>query len=284
MRKFLATTALTIVMATGAHAATHSTTFMETPAMNEVRGSDFIGARVYAAEFEGNEAESLRIRDNMLTVNDAEREWNDIGEINDILMNRDGEISAILVGVGGFLGIGEKTVAVSMDQLRFVSDGEDADDYFLVINSSQEMLESAPAFTMSMSDDMPMAETSTPAPETNTTMADTDSVAPFPPADFRVEGYEAVALDQLTAEDLDGARVYGIGDEDVGEISSLLVADDGKITGAVVDVGGFMGIGEKPVRVDFDQLSIQREANGAAVRIYIDASQESLEALPDYEG
>jgi hypothetical protein len=43
----------------------------------------------------------------------------DIGEIKDVLVNRLGEVTAVLVGVGGFLGIGEKDVAVSMKALEF---------------------------------------------------------------------------------------------------------------------------------------------------------------------
>ncbi|MCE7030413.1 PRC-barrel domain-containing protein [Jiella avicenniae] len=42
-----------------------------------------------------------------------------IGEITDVLVSEDGKVIAVLVGVGGFLGIGEKDVAVSMSALEF---------------------------------------------------------------------------------------------------------------------------------------------------------------------
>jgi hypothetical protein len=51
------------------------------------------------------------------TVADANGE--NIGDINDVLVNEKGEVIAVLVGVGGFLGIGEKDVAVSMSALEF---------------------------------------------------------------------------------------------------------------------------------------------------------------------
>lgn len=51
------------------------------------------------------------------TVEDANGE--NIGDINDVLVNERGEVIAVLVGVGGFLGIGEKDVAVSMSALQF---------------------------------------------------------------------------------------------------------------------------------------------------------------------
>ena len=45
--------------------------------------------------------------------------YNKIGEIMDVLVDRDGKIHALIVGVGGFLGIGEKDVAVA--SMRFSS-------------------------------------------------------------------------------------------------------------------------------------------------------------------
>jgi sporulation protein YlmC with PRC-barrel domain len=42
-----------------------------------------------------------------------------IGDITDVLVNETGEVIAVLVGVGGFLGIGQKDVAVSMSALQF---------------------------------------------------------------------------------------------------------------------------------------------------------------------
>lgn len=41
-----------------------------------------------------------------------------IGEINDILVSQDGSVNAVIIGVGGFLGIGEKDVAVNMSALQ----------------------------------------------------------------------------------------------------------------------------------------------------------------------
>jgi hypothetical protein len=49
-----------------------------------------------------------------------------IGDVNDVLMERDGRAAAVIVGVGGFLGIGEKDVAVPFSQLEFTSRGSNA--------------------------------------------------------------------------------------------------------------------------------------------------------------
>jgi hypothetical protein len=53
----------------------------------------------------------------------------------------------VVLGVGGFLGIGEKNVAIDMASLRKVRESMDANDWFLVVNTSKEMLTNAPAYT-----------------------------------------------------------------------------------------------------------------------------------------
>jgi len=48
-----------------------------------------------------------------------------IGDVNDVVMGPDGKAMAILVGVGGFLGIGEKDVAIPFDQAKIMFDSND---------------------------------------------------------------------------------------------------------------------------------------------------------------
>jgi sporulation protein YlmC with PRC-barrel domain len=51
-----------------------------------------------------------------------------------------------------------------------------------------------------------------------------------------------------------GLDVYNQNDEKVGDISELLVDQTGKIQTAILGVGGFLGVGERLVSVNFDQL------------------------------
>jgi len=44
-----------------------------------------------------------------------------VGDVNDVLMDRDGKAQALVIGVGGFLGIGEKDVAVPFNAVEFSS-------------------------------------------------------------------------------------------------------------------------------------------------------------------
>src|SRR3954470_12952897 len=45
-----------------------------------------------------------------------------LGSINDLLTDKSGNIKAVVIGVGGFLGVGEHLVAVQMDKIKFVNE------------------------------------------------------------------------------------------------------------------------------------------------------------------
>ncbi len=100
---------------------------------------------------------------------------------------------------------------------------------------------------------------------------------------FSREGYHEANVHELTTADVEGATVYGRDDENIGSISSLEVGTDGKITDAVIDVGGFLGIGAHAVLMSFDKLTLLREADGSDVRINLDTTKEELKALPHHE-
>lgn len=111
--------------------------FGYTAAAGDLSAETFIGKRLYAAETDV---------DPNATVNAAGDDWDDIGEISDLVLSKDGKVEAVLVDIGGFLGMGEKSVAVAMDQLHIIRDGDSENDYFIVFNSNRAALENAPAF------------------------------------------------------------------------------------------------------------------------------------------
>jgi sporulation protein YlmC with PRC-barrel domain len=45
-----------------------------------------------------------------------------IGDISELLVDSSGKVQAVVVGVGGFLGMGERDVAIPMDQIKFVNE------------------------------------------------------------------------------------------------------------------------------------------------------------------
>jgi hypothetical protein len=65
-----------------------------------------------------------------------------IGEINDILVDKGGNVVAAVIGVGGFLGIGEKDVAVPFSALQISNER----DQVITIAATKDQLKAAPAF------------------------------------------------------------------------------------------------------------------------------------------
>ena len=69
---------------------------------------------------------------------------NKIGEIMDVLVDRVGKATALIIGVGGFLGAGEKDVAVPFDAVQVTTKGNNK--YYLVMNATKDALKSAKGF------------------------------------------------------------------------------------------------------------------------------------------
>jgi hypothetical protein len=340
MKRILGTTAIILSLTGPAFADAHAAGFGTVTAQEtDFFASDLIGMRIYNSETE--------VETNSTIAADGEKEWDDIGEINDVLLDSEGNVKAVILGIGGFLGMGERDVSVNMDEIRIVTEEGDSDDRFLVVNTSKEMLEKAPAFER-MDDEADMeteanmdanadmnaetdmaatdmnaeaevdtetemeadaealaneaemeaeeaaAETEQAVDEATTEMAEganeleQDMERPMltAPAVER-EGYANATADEvaaLTAEDLEGSYVYGANDETVGEIGALVMGDNGEVGQVVINVGGFLGIGEKPVAVTWDELQIMKNAEGDDFRIYIDSSKEALKAQPEYQG
>lgn len=67
-----------------------------------------------------------------------------VGDINDVIVKLDGAVEGVVIGVGGFLGIGEKDVAIELGQIQLTPREEGG--MRLVLNATRADLEAAPAF------------------------------------------------------------------------------------------------------------------------------------------
>ena len=68
---------------------------------------------------------------------------NKIGEIKDVLLDHEGKSAALIVGVGGFLGIGEKDVAVPFRDVHFKKKDN---KWYPVMNTTKDAMQKAPGF------------------------------------------------------------------------------------------------------------------------------------------
>jgi sporulation protein YlmC with PRC-barrel domain len=89
---------------------------------------------------------------------------------------------------------------------------------------------------------------------------------------------------EMRASKLIGSKVRNTANENVGDINELIVDKDGKVVAAVVGVGGFLGIGEREVALDFKSLNIKYDPSAMtesrAITVTVNATKDSLKAAP----
>ena len=74
----------------------------------------------------------------------ASPEGEAIGEINDVLFDQDNRLVGFVIGIGGFLGFGEKAIAVEAEEVARVTTADGSEQ--LILNYSLEQLEQSPEF------------------------------------------------------------------------------------------------------------------------------------------
>lgn len=250
--------------------------------------TEIIGRQVYSSE-----------------ADDAEH----IGDVNDLIIGENGEVAAVVIGVGGFLGIGEKNVAVKYSELQWVVAEDNSERY--ILPTTKEALEQAPDFRAEDQtpppdaapvDNMAAPVDNNAAPMDNNMAAPADNaMAPadpnavpadnaMAPVDANAAPAGTMTIDptgftdvQLTADELEGTTAYGPNNEHLGDISDVVLADDGTTVDAVIiDFGGFLGIGTKPVAVAFDTLTFQRDQNNDRY-VRLNVTREQLDQAPAFD-
>ncbi|MGC8201183.1 PRC-barrel domain-containing protein [Aliiroseovarius sp. PTFE2010] len=145
--KFPIIAASAIALSTAAYAETHSTTAgeeMKTPASESaittgsmIRARDLVDAEIYTAN-----TKSDFMWDYSTSYSQVETDWNEIGEIEDLVMDENGKLVGLIAEVGGFLDLGDKHVMVSLDEMKFFKADNDGDsDWVVVTGLSEEQLE-----------------------------------------------------------------------------------------------------------------------------------------------
>ncbi|MBY6139771.1 PRC-barrel domain-containing protein [Leisingera daeponensis] len=92
---------------------------------------------------------------------------------------------------------------------------------------------------------------------------------------------EPLGMNEVTADALTGAPAYDSKDEHIGELSQVVVNTNGGVEAVIIDVGGFLGMGEKPVELAMGDIEIVEVEND--LRVITHLTREQLEALPDYQ-
>jgi len=239
-----------------------------------------------------------------------------IGTISDLVLEQDGKTRAALIDVGGFLGVGEKTVAIPFDDLQVSADASakksadanaKAGNVQVTVAMTEDQLKQLPAYEQPSAKrtamQQPASDNSQQPAAGNADTASNQTAASDqannPPAAEKQPSQEKkivtgsinkngspassqLGSQEVPASELMGATVYGSDNQSIGEIGDILFSKEGTIDAVVVDVGGFLGIGEKPVAVRFDSLNV-REDQGKKVLVSVNTTEDQLKKAPKYE-
>jgi hypothetical protein len=168
-----------------------------------------------------------------------------------------------------------------------------------VAQTTKEELQAQPDFNRKAYDPVPATtasnEPAATAPATvpsgTTAVAPADKTAAAPDASAP-DQTQTAAIDKSTltempvgeirGDDLKGTTVYGADDAKVGEIGDVVLTPDSKTDAVIVDVGGFLGIGEKEVAVGMDNLKFMTDKDGKKY-LYTTFTKEQLQAQTAYD-
>ncbi len=149
LKTLLATTAVSALMVTGALAQTTPAPAPATPpaATDSAKPADkaasFSDPKFIAAQTSDQMVFSKFKGTDVLGPDNAH-----IGDVSDFLFDKNGKVLAYVVGVGGFLGIGEKNVAIEPTafQMAPAENSSDPSDMKLKVSWTKDQLKNAPAF------------------------------------------------------------------------------------------------------------------------------------------
>ena len=195
-----------------------------------------------------------------------------IGSVNSVMLGRQGAVQAVIVNVGGFLGLGERNVAIDWADIQVSPDGKK-----ITTALSKDQLKALPEFHYAGDVKRGTAFT---AP-TGTTRRDTAEAGKAPtPTGKNGPKVDVTSLTAYKSSAIVGAKAVSVNDENVGEVKELLIGANGLVRGALISVGGFLGMGERNVVVDWRDLSISQD--GKDLRVLVKLNKDQLKALPEY--
>ncbi len=206
-----------------------------------------------------------------------------IGEVDSVYIDKDGKVDSVIVGVGGFLGLGEREVRLAWKDLKISQGGEK-----VTVNMTKDQLKAMAPYKYSdtkwrghVFNDAGiygpganhMAATTPPADRNGAPhqMASTSTVST---GDFNANG-------QMAGSALIGAKVHNTNNDTIGSVEDIYIDNNGAIQAVVVSVGGFLGMGTKDVAVKWSDIKYGHD--GKSLMLTTNWTKDSLKAMPDYK-
>jgi PRC-barrel domain len=114
-------------------------------------------------------------------------------------------------------------------------------------------------------------------------LAAVSAAAQSPPADQPQAPPPSVTLiDPVDAQGILGREVRSAADENMGRIVDVIVDRAGQVRAAIIDFGGFLGVGNRKIAVDWNALHFTR-ANDKINRVTLELTRDQVKEAPEYK-
>lgn len=228
-------------------------------------------------------AYTLRVSD--LLGEDVENaDGDNLGEVDDLIISRDGSALQAVVSVGGFLGIGDRLITVPYQELRAAADSNE-----LYLNTTKQALEARPEFTYNEGEITGMKILNERKRYAADVKQDVNSAVAAAGTTVVPNSFEnSVSYNEfrndksaynLRMSEIIGEGVKNANDEEIGEIDDLIMSRKDDSLMAIISVGGFLGIGDRLVSVPYEDLRMSVDGDD----VYLNSTKAMLEAKPEFK-
>jgi uncharacterized protein YrrD len=194
-----------------------------------------------------------------------------VGEVEGVLMDKAVKTQAVIVDVGGFLGMGERRVALDWDELTVTANGDKVTTRY-----TKEQLKGMREYNF----DVKRRETAYHDPDYRPIKTTADNSTRAVDKDDRGK-WVKVTGGGLKGSELIGADIVNGKDDEVGNVKDVIFDTSGKITAVLVDPQGVFAGGAKTVAIEMNKIQILQ--SGEDLRLMTAMSEDQLKALPEYK-
>ncbi|MEZ5647981.1 MAG: PRC-barrel domain-containing protein [Alphaproteobacteria bacterium] len=200
-------------------------------------------------------------------------EGDTVGEIETVIVSDSGAIENVIIDVGDWLA-SSKLISVAREDLTISPDGKTV----TALNLTRESGTSAPAYTYTdeswrghvvTRSGKPYTSSSTYSPSSGSSAGSIFGRAVMNPNGT------------LNTSQLIGLDIQGTQNEKIGDVSEIIMTKDGQVDGVVVDVGGFLGVGARPVRIGWQDLTLSGQGDNVTAKV--NYTKDRLEQMPEYK-
>jgi sporulation protein YlmC with PRC-barrel domain len=208
-----------------------------------------------------------------------------VGDIESVIVDTSGKVQSVVVNVGGWLS-SDKLISVPWKDLKSSAEGK------ITTGMTKEQANAAASYAYQQDTLRGRVQTTTGElydTDTNTTTAGGATTTNTQVSNGNQSATASLGMGtpvrnadgSLNASQVIGMKVINNDNESIGKIGELVMGKDGQVSGVVVDVGGFLGIGTHPVLLNWKQVALVDK--DGSTQATVNMSKDNLKQMPAYD-